>query len=135
MGGLAIYGLFGFSSNAQKEVPAQFVCFGIGDLGALPVFAWLTYQFPDIGSVISKFFQPGVPVIKQCAGASILIQNSIAARTSDGRLSNARQIASRLSILGRFAPRSMELICEMLSLVAAARSLRDQSRSTRNILM
>jgi hypothetical protein len=32
--------------------------------GALPVLAWLTYQFPEIGSMISKFFQPGVPVIK-----------------------------------------------------------------------
>ena len=33
------------------------------------------------------------------------------------------------------APRSIELICDTLSLVVAARSLRDQSRSTRNILM
>jgi hypothetical protein len=32
--------------------------------GALPVLAWLTYQFPDIGSVVSKFLQPGVPVVK-----------------------------------------------------------------------
>jgi hypothetical protein len=32
--------------------------------GALPVLAWLTYQFPDIGSIVYKFFQPGVPVIK-----------------------------------------------------------------------
>ena len=62
-------------------------------------------------------------------------QNSMAARTSEGGLSKARQIASRLSMLGRLAPRSMELICEMLSLVAAARSLSDQSRSTRSILM
>lgn len=32
--------------------------------GALPVFTWLAYQFPDIGNLISKFLQPGVPVIK-----------------------------------------------------------------------
>jgi hypothetical protein len=36
----------------------------IASYGALPVIAWLTYQFPDIGSVVSKFLQPGVPVIK-----------------------------------------------------------------------
>ena len=36
---------------------------------------------------------------------------------------------------GIFAPRSMELICDTLSLVNAARSLRDQSRSTRSNLM
>jgi hypothetical protein len=36
----------------------------IASYGALPVLAWLTYQFPDIGSVLSKFLQPGVPVIK-----------------------------------------------------------------------
>jgi hypothetical protein len=32
--------------------------------GAFPVLAWLGYQFPDIGSVIYKFIQPGVSVIK-----------------------------------------------------------------------
>jgi hypothetical protein len=32
--------------------------------GAFPVLAWLAYQFPDIGSVISKFLQPAVPVVK-----------------------------------------------------------------------
>ncbi|MGA3235246.1 MAG: hypothetical protein ABSG03_03000 [Bryobacteraceae bacterium] len=32
--------------------------------GALPVLTWVTYQFPDIGSVIYRFIQPGVPVIK-----------------------------------------------------------------------
>jgi len=32
--------------------------------GILPVLAWLTYQFPDIGSIVYKFFQPGVPVVK-----------------------------------------------------------------------
>ena len=57
------------------------------------------------------------------------------ARISDGFLSKARQIASRLSMLGRFAPRSIELICETLSFVAAARSFNDQSRSTRNSLI
>jgi hypothetical protein len=36
----------------------------IASYGVLPVLAWLTYQFPDIGSVVSKFLQPGVPVIK-----------------------------------------------------------------------
>jgi hypothetical protein len=46
MGGLAIYGLFGFSSNAQIEVPAQFVCFGIGDPGALPVFCLADLSIP-----------------------------------------------------------------------------------------
>src|SRR5579871_639640 len=66
---------------------------------------------------------------------SIHDQNSIAESTSDGLLSKALQMASRLSMLGRFAPRSMELICEMLSLVAAARSFNDQSRSTRSILI
>jgi hypothetical protein len=38
--------------------------FRVISLGAFPVFAWLAYQFPDIGSMISKFLQPGVPVIK-----------------------------------------------------------------------
>ena len=60
---------------------------------------------------------------------------SIAARISEGFLSNAFEIDSRLSMLGRFVPRSMALICETLSRVCAARSLRDQSRSTRSILM
>lgn len=36
----------------------------IASYGALPVLAWLTYQFPDIGSIVAKFVQPGVPVIK-----------------------------------------------------------------------
>ena len=36
----------------------------IASYGAVPVLAWLTYQFPDIGSLISKFLQPVVPVIK-----------------------------------------------------------------------
>jgi len=31
--------------------------------GALPVLTWLAYQFPDIGNLISKFLQPGVPVL------------------------------------------------------------------------
>src|ERR1700678_632408 len=69
------------------------------------------------------------------SGSHAKLQNSMADRTSEGRFSNARQIASRLSMLGRLAPRSIELICEMLSLVEAARSLRDQSRSTRSILI
>lgn len=32
--------------------------------GALPVFAWLAYQFPDIGSAIYRFVEPVVPVVK-----------------------------------------------------------------------
>jgi hypothetical protein len=36
----------------------------IASYGALPVLAWLTYQFPDIGSIVSKFLEPAVPVIK-----------------------------------------------------------------------
>jgi hypothetical protein len=32
--------------------------------GALPVLTWLAYEFPEIGSVVFKFLQPGVPVIK-----------------------------------------------------------------------
>jgi hypothetical protein len=32
--------------------------------GALPVLTWLAYQFPDIGNLVSKFLQPGVPVMK-----------------------------------------------------------------------
>jgi hypothetical protein len=36
----------------------------IASYGALPIFAWLTYQFPDIGSLVSKFVQPGTPVVK-----------------------------------------------------------------------
>jgi hypothetical protein len=32
--------------------------------GAVPVLTWLAYQFPEIGSVIYKLIQPGVPVIK-----------------------------------------------------------------------
>ena len=38
-------------------------------------------------------------------------------------------------MLGILAPRSIELICETLSLVAAARSFSDQSRSTRSSLI
>lgn len=38
--------------------------FRIISLGVFPVFAWIAYQFPDVGSVIYKFLQPGVPVIK-----------------------------------------------------------------------
>ncbi len=32
--------------------------------GAVPVFTWLAYQFPDIGNFIFKFLQPGLGVIK-----------------------------------------------------------------------
>ena len=42
-------------------------------------------------------------------------QKSIDASSSEGFLSNARQRESRLSTLGKFVPRSMELICETLS--------------------
>ena len=51
-------------------------------------------------------------------------QKSIDASISDGLRSKARQRASRLSTLGKFAPRSIELICETLRRVAAARSLK-----------
>jgi len=44
-------------------------------------------------------------------------RKSIDDKISDGFFSNALQIASRLSMLGRFVPRSMALICETLSLV------------------
>jgi hypothetical protein len=36
----------------------------IASFGVLPVVAWLAYQFPDVGSVIYRFVQPGVPVVK-----------------------------------------------------------------------
>jgi hypothetical protein len=36
----------------------------VASFGALPVLAWLAYQFPDIGAVIYRFLQPGVPVVK-----------------------------------------------------------------------
>jgi hypothetical protein len=32
--------------------------------GAVPVMAWLAYQFPDVGSTIYKFVEPAIPVIK-----------------------------------------------------------------------
>jgi hypothetical protein len=32
--------------------------------GAIPVLAWLAYQFPDISSLISGIIQPAVPVVK-----------------------------------------------------------------------
>jgi hypothetical protein len=32
--------------------------------GAVPVLTWLAYEFPDIGSMIFRLIQPGVPVIK-----------------------------------------------------------------------
>jgi hypothetical protein len=32
--------------------------------GALPVFTWLAYQFPEVGNLIAKFVQPGVSVLK-----------------------------------------------------------------------
>jgi hypothetical protein len=32
--------------------------------GAVPLFTWLAYQFPDIGAVIFKFLQPGIDVLK-----------------------------------------------------------------------
>ena len=36
----------------------------IVSFGIVPLFTWLAYQFPDIGSVIFKLFQPGVQVMK-----------------------------------------------------------------------
>jgi len=36
----------------------------IVSFGAVPFLAWLTYQFPDVGGLVYKFLQPGVPVIK-----------------------------------------------------------------------
>ena len=38
--------------------------FRVISFGALPVLAWVAYQFPDVGSVIYKFLQPGVPIVK-----------------------------------------------------------------------
>lgn len=38
--------------------------FRVAAYGALPVLTWLAYQFPDIANVISKFLEPGMPVIK-----------------------------------------------------------------------
>jgi len=32
--------------------------------GAVPVLTWLAYQFPDVGSTIFKFLQPGLEVVK-----------------------------------------------------------------------
>lgn len=32
--------------------------------GALPVFTWLAYQFPDVGNFIAKFIQPTIPVVQ-----------------------------------------------------------------------
>ena len=32
--------------------------------GAVPVFTWLAYQFPEIGNVIFRFIQPGLQVVK-----------------------------------------------------------------------
>jgi hypothetical protein len=32
--------------------------------GAVPLFTWLAYQFPDIGSVIFNLFQPVAQVMK-----------------------------------------------------------------------
>ena len=57
------------------------------------------------------------------------------ANISLGFLSNALAIASRLSMEGRLAPRSMELIWLTLSRAASARSFSDQSRSARSSRM
>ena len=36
----------------------------IASFGALPVFTWLAYQFPDVGSMLLKFLRPGMDLIK-----------------------------------------------------------------------
>jgi len=36
----------------------------IAAFGALPVLTWVAYQFPDFGSMIYRFIEPAVPVIK-----------------------------------------------------------------------
>ena len=36
----------------------------IASFGALPVFAWLAYQFPDIGGMLLKFIRPGMDLIR-----------------------------------------------------------------------
>jgi hypothetical protein len=32
--------------------------------GTLPVFTWLASQFPDVGTLLFRFFQPGTDVLK-----------------------------------------------------------------------
>ena len=32
--------------------------------GTVPVLPWLAYQFPDVGSTIFKFLQPGIEISK-----------------------------------------------------------------------
>jgi hypothetical protein len=36
----------------------------IVSFGAIPVLTWLAYQFPDIGSAIFRFLQPGLDVVR-----------------------------------------------------------------------
>jgi hypothetical protein len=38
--------------------------FRIITFGAVPVLTWLAYQFPEVGSTIFKFLQPGLEVVK-----------------------------------------------------------------------
>jgi len=47
------------------------------------------------------------------------------ANNSEGFLLKAREMARRLSTLGRFVPRSIELIWDTLNLAAVANSLSD----------
>ena len=38
--------------------------FRVASFGALPVLTWLAYQLPDLGSLIFRFVEPSVPVVK-----------------------------------------------------------------------
>jgi len=51
------------TDTAENELGWDF-WFRILSFGAVPVATWLAYHFPDVGSVIYKFIEPGVSVVK-----------------------------------------------------------------------
>jgi hypothetical protein len=51
------------NNKAANELGMEFYV-RILSFGTVPVLTWLAYQFPDIGSAIFKFLQPGLSVLK-----------------------------------------------------------------------
>ncbi len=76
-----------------------------------------------------------VNVVPQAANIAAELRQHIVRLVEQQVLKTQCWPVTKLSTLGMLMPRSMELICDMLRRVAAARSLRDQSFSVRSILM
>ena len=51
------------TGTAENELGWDF-WFRILSFGAVPVATWLAYQFPEVGSAVYKFIEPGVSVVK-----------------------------------------------------------------------